>query len=306
MVGTFVLSLDTEIAWGTYGDLQGRAAAFDAFPALVRRLIRQLDIYEIAATWAVVGHLLLGEGEQTDVPQPHYSFATSNDSQRLADRPPAWAYAPYLRDWLMNTRTPQDIGSHTFTHVLATDSGVDCDLFHAQLAATVALHERLGLPAPRSLVYPQNRVAYIDALPSHGFTVYRGVAADWYAGWPAPLKRPAHLLDRALAFTPPTYPHPVPPSTLMPVNVPASQFLMSYDGVRNRIPTAARVNQAKRGLARAVARDEVFHLWFHPFNLASSPAMFEALVEILAHVWTLRESGQLAVQTMADLAAPPA
>lgn len=300
--GTFILSLDTEIAWGTYANLEARADSFDKFPRILRRIMRQLNIYEISATWAIVGHLLLDEGEATPVPQPHYSFADANDRERLANRPAGWSYAPYLVERLQSMRVQQDIGSHTFTHVLATDEGVTRDLFDAQLAEVVRVHKARGLDAPTSFVYPQNRVAYTDLLKKHGFTSYRGVAADWYTWFPSPLRRPAHLIDRTLALTPPTYRFDRRLTGEGLVNLPASQFLMSYDGIRSKIPTSSRVDQAKRGIQRAIERGEIYHLWFHPFNMGSHFVMCDAFTQILTHVWELRDEGKLRVMSMAQAA----
>ncbi|MEO1667407.1 MAG: polysaccharide deacetylase family protein [Chloroflexota bacterium] len=300
MTGTFILSLDTEIAWGTYTHLEKRAPAFDRYPELLNRLIQQLDIYEISATWAVVGHLLLSEAETTSVPQPHYRFAANPDSRRMDGHPPTWFRASYIADAIQSMRQPQDIGTHTFTHVLASE--VSRELFAAQLAEAVRVHTAKGLSAPRALVYPQNRVSHTDLLPDYGLITYRGTAHDWYARLPAPLRRPAHLLDRTLGIAPPTY---APADCLRSdglVNLPASQFLMSYDGIRQRIPTSARVKQARLGIKRAIQRGEVFHLWFHPFNLGSSDAMFDALSQILSMVWEARARGLLHVMTMTDMA----
>lgn len=297
---TFILSLDTEIAWGTYGDLNARAAAFDQFPALLGRLVNLLDIYEVPATWAVVGALVDGVG---DVPEPHYSFAPTPDTARRAGHPAAWFQMPGLLDVIQGMRVPQEIGTHTYTHLLADDAGVSRGLFAAQMAAVAALHERHGLPPVRSLVFPQNRVAHLDVLAEYGIIAYRGGAQDWYRWLPRPLQRPAHLLDRTLGTPPPTYAHHDRVRAHGTVNLPASQFLMSYDGPRAHIPTAARVQQAERGLRRATQRGEIYHLWFHPFNLGSSEAMFAALTEILAHVWELRAAGRLRTVTMGDLAA---
>jgi peptidoglycan/xylan/chitin deacetylase (PgdA/CDA1 family) len=303
MPGTFILSLDTEIAWGTYSDLDGRAPAFDDYPSLLKRLVQQLDIYEIPATWAVVGHLLLPKGERTTVPQPTYSFASQPDSARMQGRPAEWFYAPYLLDTIQSARVPQEIGTHTFTHVLADVPGVTRELFDEQLAEVVRVHTANGLPPPRSLVYPQNRIAHTDLLLKHGMITYRGPEPSWYRGMPGSARRIGHLLDRTLAVTPPTFTHSDCLHSDGLVNLPASQFLMSYDGVRGRIPTASRVMQAKRGLKQAIERDEIYHLWFHPFNLGSSDAMFEALSQILSEVWRLREGGVLLTRTMGDVAA---
>ena len=69
------------------------------------------------------------------------------------------------------------------------------------------------------------------------------------------------------------------------------------------IPIAARVAKAKAGLRRAVREGKIFHLWFHPFNLACDrEAMFAGLREILAEAARLRDSGVLDVRTMSGLA----
>ena len=301
MSGTFVLSLDTEIAWGTYANLSQRTQTFDNYRRLLLRLRRQLDIFEISATWAVVGGLLHPDGPRSPLLDVQYSFATTTERERINSHPTAWFYQPGLIDIVLAARAPQEIASHTMTHLLATDPAVTRTMFEAQLAAVVQAHAEAGLPAPRSLVYPQNRIAHTDLLPQYGFRSYRGVEQSAYTHLPPWASRPAHLLNRALAVPPPTYAPVQQPGT--PLNLPASQFLMAYDGIRAKIPTAARVHQARRGLNRAIQRGEIYHLWFHPFNLGSSDEMLDAFTQILALVYQDREQGTLRVQTMQQVAA---
>src|SRR5687767_9232224 len=59
--GVFVLSLDTELAWGSF-DHTPVAAFANRYPDLrgtIRRLLDLFERYELSATWAVVGHLFL-------------------------------------------------------------------------------------------------------------------------------------------------------------------------------------------------------------------------------------------------------
>jgi hypothetical protein len=301
--GTFILSLDTEIAWGTYGaaDVAARAASFDVYRDLICRLLDLLDRYQIPATWAVVGHLLLDACDgHPDLPQPHYVWADAPDADRDpctdAMRDP-WYYGPDVIAAIRAAQVEHEIGTHTFTHVLAGDAAVTPAIWEAQLAACAALHREHGLPM-HALVYPQNRVAYVDRLAAHGITVYRGQEARPYRRSTHPAARLLSLLDYALSRTPPTY----APSTLAasgpPLNLPASQFLLSYDGVRRFIPTGARIRQARRGLDQAIRRGEIYHLWFHPFNLGSGAGMFDALAGILKLAAARRDAGDLQVLTM--------
>jgi len=283
MAGLFILSLDTEIAWGTNTSALRRFAdCFDTYPDILRRLIALLDTYHIPATWAVVGHL----------------FLKPDDPRALKKTPSHWYHAPYLPDAICRARAQHEIGTHTFSHVYTDDPGTTTEVWQRELETVAQIHKEHGLPPPRSIVYPRNRVAYTDTLHQYGIIAYRGVEQNWYGD-----RRGAfHLLDRALGLPPPTY----DPATLTVgdnlVNLPASQFLMAYDGVRGKIPTASRVRQARLGLDRAAWRNHLYHLWFHPFNLGTSDRMFEALEQILRGVAQHRDAGQLKVMTMASAA----
>ncbi len=281
MTATFILSLDTEIAWGTDAHLLPRyAACFDDYPAIVRRLIDLLDTYQVPATWALVGHLLL---------QP-------DDPRALKRTPAGWYHAPYLLDWLRAARTPHEFATHTFAHIY-TDVVSPAE-WEADLRLCLDLHREHGLPAIRSLVFPRNQVKYLDTLTRLGIVAYRGVEGRR----PREQRGVRHLLNRALAVQPPTYALTGCREPNGLVNLPASQFLLAYDGIRGFIPTASRVRQARLGLEQAVRLDEVFHLWFHPFNLGTSPRMFTALETILRQVDHLRQSGTLQALTMAQAA----
>lgn len=308
MTGIFILSLDTEIAWGTYGAAKLRASSpcFDGYRAYFPRLVALLDQYQIPATWAVVGHLFLDRCDgHPDVLQPHYTWADAPDSARDpcsdVDRAP-WYYGADIIAQIRAANMPHDIGTHTFTHVIAGDPAVNRAIWESQLAKCAALHAQHGLTM-RSLVYPQNNIAYLDTLPDYHIIAYRGEEESWYRGFPRRLQRACHLLDRTLALPPPTY----DPARLKVndrlVNLPASQFLMAYDGIRGKIPTGARVAQARRGLDAAVRKGHIYHLWFHPFNLGTSSAMFDALEQILREVVRRRDASDLSVLTMADAAA---
>jgi hypothetical protein len=70
-------------------------------------------------------------------------------------------------------------------------------------------------------------------------------------------------------------------------------------GFRRYIPVSRRVRRAVRGLEAAVSKRRVFHLWFHPTNMADeTEAMFAGLEQILQHASQLRERGQLDFKPM--------
>jgi peptidoglycan/xylan/chitin deacetylase (PgdA/CDA1 family) len=287
MAGLFILSLDTEIAWGTYGAAIARHAhAFDNYRLLMRRLLDMLDSYQIPATFAVVGHLFLERDDPRAVPL------------RCPDHPD-WYHAPDVIKAIRSACMTHEIGTHTFSHMFTSE--VRKETWEAELQICARLHEEHKLDL-RSIVYPRNQVAYADRLSHYGIIAYRGMEQKWYRQ-PSGLRgRLLSYLDYLLALPPVTY----DPATLRQgdklVNLPASQFLMSYDGLRGWIPTAARVHQAKLGIEPAVRRGHLYHLWFHPFNLGSSQKMFDALEQILREVVRRRDAGELRVMTMQQAA----
>jgi Polysaccharide deacetylase len=311
--GVFTLSLDTEIAWGTFdhGGLTRYARHFDQIRPVVRRLVSLLDAYNIPATWAFVGHLLLQRCQREkdgtihpDVLRPRYDWFSADwhacDPATDIRRDPWW-YGTDLLEMVVEAQSNHEIATHTFSHIVVDDPNCTPEIFRSQLQACADLHKKHGLPF-QSIVYPRNKVALLDVLPPFGISAYRGPAKRWYSRLSPPLVKAFRLMDHSLPFPPPTY-GLGEIRTESPTNVPASMFYMPRDGFRRAIPIWARVQKAKLGLGRAAARGELFHLWFHPFNLASDPHLFDGLAEILAFASELRSSDQLRILTMAQVAA---
>jgi hypothetical protein len=74
---------------------------------------------------------------------------------------------------------------------------------------------------------------------------------------------------------------------------------MPMHGVRRFIPISRRVSRALKGLDGAVRERKLFHLWFHPTNLADHLAeMFEGLRTVLRYAHQLREHDQLLIVPM--------
>jgi len=85
--------------------------------------------------------------------------------------------------------------------------------------------------------------------------------------------------------------------------VPASMIYFPMHGLRRYIPVSRRVQRARRGLDAAARTGRVFHLWFHPTNLADEPeAMFRGLRDIFSAARELRRQGRLSVASMGTVA----
>ena len=147
-------------------------------------------------------------------------------------------------------------------------------------------------------------MGHLDLLREHGFTAYRGPDPAWYEGgrWPRHVQRLGHLADVVLARRPPVgLPEEVLPGLW---NLPGSMIYFPMHGRRRHIPLSRRVARAVKGLDAAAEQRRIFHLWFHPTNLAfEMDAMFSGLRQIFERAAAMRRSGDLAIKPMGTIVA---
>ena len=311
--GVFTLSLDFELLWGTvdlFGPERFRRACEVEREIVVDRLLSLLEEFEIPATWCILGHLLLAECRSSngrahpEIVRPRHAWVRGDwlqhDPCSDETRAPLF-YGRSLVERILACRVPQEIGSHSFSHVIFSDSGCSRETAASELQASVAAARDLGLTL-RSFAFPRNGVGHLDLLPEFGFTSYRGPAPRWYerreplTGW----HRIAHLWSVLAASTPPVVTLETAGASL--VNVPASMIYFPMHGPRRHIPLSRRVRRARKGIDAAIRTGRVFHLWFHPTNLADEPeTMFRGLREIFTAVHDGRRQGRLSVESMGTL-----
>ncbi len=312
--GVFTLSLDFELLWGTvdlFGPEKFRRACEIERDQVLDRLLALLAEHDISATWCILGHLFLdrchasGGRPHPEIVRPRHRWVRGDWLQHdpcSSESAAPLFYGRTLVEKIRACRIPQEIGSHSFSHVVFSDPGCSRDTAASELAASASAAGELGLE-PRVFAFPRNGVGHLDLLREFGFECYRGPAPRWYEREERPraLARLARLATVLSASTPPVVAAEPGPGGLW--NVPASMMYFPNHGLRRRIPVSSRVRRAFKGLDAAVRMRRVFHLWFHPTNLADDPdAMFAGLLAILARVGELRRKGRLAVAPMGALA----
>jgi peptidoglycan/xylan/chitin deacetylase (PgdA/CDA1 family) len=310
---TFTLTFDTELIWGSFDQISPEVFArrYPDVRETIASVLRLLDDFEVSATWAVVGHLFLQScqrrGSQLAHPElsarPRQGSGTGDwyaaDPCTDRRRDPLW-YGDDILDALQATRTPQEIGCHSFSHAVYGDPAMTRAAVDADLEACVALAAARGLVL-RSFVFPRNCEGHHEALQAHGFRAYRGLEPTWQASLSGPLGRAVRLADHLVALPPPvSRPHERLPGLW---NIPASALLIPRTGLRRVVPTESQVRKAKAGLRRAKDVGGVFHLWTHPFNLASDrKSMIAVLEAILRDAANARSRGELVIEPMASIA----
>ena len=311
---TFVLSLDTELIWGSFRRMS--PARFDADYPRVRDAIRQiitlLDTFEIAATWAVVGHLFLDSCERdlaglahSDIVHPGQSGWTRDwyalDPCTDLRRDHLW-YGSDILDMIQAARVPQEIGSHSFSHPRFGDPAMTQEAAASDLDACLDAARSRGIEL-RSFVFPGNSEGYHELLRERGFHAFRGIGPEEarVRALPDALQRPVRLATQVLG----TRPLVGRPREVLPGlwDIPASMLLLTRTGLRRYSTHAARVRRVRAGLSKARRSGSLFHLWTHPWNLADDPAFHLAVVrDILQEVARQRDAGTLLVETMGDAA----
>ncbi len=311
--GAFTLSLDFELIWGTV-DVRGpgpfRSTCETEREVVVDRLLELLAEFGISATWCIVGHLFLSacapqEGvKHPEIVRPSHPWVAgdwfSHDPCGSEETDPIF-YGSSLIERIRSCQVAQEIGCHSFSHVIFGDEGCSRQTATSEVAACVRLARDRGIEL-RSFAFPRNRVGHLDVLREHGFTGYRGPEPVWYESprLPRPVKRLGHLADVASARRPPVV---VPEETADGIwNLPGSMLYFPMRGPRRYIPLSARVRRAIKGLDRAAAERRIFHLWFHPTNLVDeSELMFAGLRSIFEHVDELRRDSRILVAPMGEV-----
>jgi peptidoglycan/xylan/chitin deacetylase (PgdA/CDA1 family) len=313
--GVFTLSLDLELIWGTL-DLLGpdvfreRCKIERAF--VIDRLLDLFVEFEIRATWCVVGHLLLdrcyGDNgrKHPEIVRPQHAWCRGDWFQHDPDGTEVEAPEFLGRSLVEKIRrcpVPQEIGSHSFSHVIFGDAGCSRETARAEIEACIKLGTRMGL-SMHSFSFPRNQIGHSEILAEYGFACFRGLEPSWYRrpGVPTAIQRLAHLLENVTVARPPVV---LPRRTLEGlVEIPGSMVYFPAHGLRRLIPVSWRVRRALKGLNAAVRQNRIFHLWMHPTNLADeTEALFEGLRQILEHVSRCRDRGAIDVMPMVALAA---
>jgi hypothetical protein len=311
--GVLTISLDLELIWGTqdlFGPERFRRACEIERTVVIDRLLDLFVEFDVQATWCVVGHLMLDRcaaengTKHPEIVRPSHSW-----------HPKDWfQYDPCghedsdsiflgrsLVEKIRACPVQQEIGCHTFSHAIFGDEGCSRETAESELAACLRIAREMGI-AMHSFAFPRNKVGHLDVLSKYGLVCYRGPEPHWYQSKTVPtLVRRIFSLVAVLASSEPPVAHPEEIAAGL-WNVPGSMIYFPMHGLRKYIPVSLRVNRAIKGLNAAARQNRVFHLWFHPTNLADeTERMFGGLRTILEHAALLRARDELSILPMRSL-----
>lgn len=305
---SIVISIDFERRWGVHHrigmDLDVYREHLENVQPVVSGLLQLFAARNIRATWAAVGALGCQDWNEyfARAPRPpQYDNSALAISPRYADldRDGHLHFAPDLLR-AIHAAPGQEIGTHTFSHVLMGEAGVTADDVRADLDAVARLWcERFGRP-PQSLVFPRNQVAFLPVIRACGIRMWRGNEIGWYhdcndAGKNRPVARARRLIDSLT----PWVRHAsaiegdmVRASLFLRTNLPAPGWKLHCARIRNELD--------------ALQAPQVFHLWWHDHNLGAQLRERLGRVEqVLDMIADRCARGALVSRNIGDLAPRP-
>lgn len=304
--GTFLFSLDTELAWGYFDLDDERQRLFSSDGSRERRSIRRLlalmDEFGIKSTWAVVGHMMYDRwvaSEKNPVMKwrgKHRAF-----DQIFETDHPLW-YGADMVELLLAEGEQHEIGCHGFTHTPFWDLTEDEARIEIECWQEAA--DRWGIEG-RTVIFPRNQIKHLHLYQEAGFTCYRGnkVMADFYQ---VPvIGKVYNRLDLVLQFA---VPERFEPSLneLGMVNLPASQWLFRINrgletGLDRLNLHRLRLGSMIRGIRRAADEGRYIHLWAHPWEFRTEKD-FDKLRVLFGIVQQEAHRGRMRSVTMLEAA----
>lgn len=309
--GVFIISLDLELAWGSF-DIGGLPSFYYKLlqtRRVVDTLLSLFHEYQVPATWAIVGHLFLDHCEAVDgvkhpdMPRPTHSWFKEDwyayDPASNIETDPLW-YGRDIVEKVMVAEPRQDIGSHSFSHVIFGDEGCSPEVAEAEIAKCVALAQEIGIEL-KSFVFPRSRGGHYQILRKYGFSCYRAPRPGWFNAFSGQARRLAKFIDDMLALPPScaTVEEQLPGLW----GISASAYYRPANGFGTIIPMASRVHKSIKGIDKAMSTKGVFHLCLHPCSLGvKTEPLVGGLQKILQYADEQRQKGKLDLLSMSQLA----
>ncbi|UHQ95335.1 polysaccharide deacetylase family protein [Haloterrigena alkaliphila] len=292
-MGSVVVSLDAELGWGFHDLPDPPTERVEAGRRGWQVMLELLDEFDVPATWAVVGHLMLDscDGSHESHPAPSGWFDREREAWR--DREDL-RFGPDLVAGILEADADHEFASHSFSHVLFGREETERELAVAELDRATEIAAEWNQSVD-TFIYPRNDVGHRDVLAEYGVSAYRGKSPtrDGVRG-----VFDSTVRDRSMLVDPATDEYGL-------VNVPASLFLFGFEGpartVAESIWTDPMLELARRGIDEAVHGDGVFHIWLHPNNLTSERDDAR-MRSILSYLAKRRAETDLTVETMGDVA----
>jgi hypothetical protein len=279
--GSFIISIDLELAWGVWDKLNSQSIQkiIEYERKICSNLIKIFDENEIPVTWAVVAALLDSKNKMI-----------TDQNQK------AW-YAPDILEKILNSKMKHLIASHSYNHKefdKCSKEQIDQDF-----EKSIHFFKLININ-PDVFVFPRNQVFHLDILKKYKFKTYRSVDKSWYKKvymFNKQLGKISNLIDKII---------PIKTNSVKPsvdkfglTEMPTSILLLSKNGVRSLATNYSMFKKIKDGIDLAINRNECFHVWFHPSNFYfKTEKQFDLLKKTIEYVNFKRQQGLIDIKLL--------
>ena len=304
-----VISLDFELRWGVLDKVYEDADAYrDNLISVHENVPWILELFNsrgIHATWATVGALACDNWDEFEAVRPSMLPAYKNkkmeyvnEINKIVDPEGKLYFAPDLVQKIIET-PGQELGTHTFGHIYATEPDVTYEQLLADLHTCKSFLKKKFSYTPTSLVYPRNQVIYEERLLEEKVVeCYRGnedvdyLSAENQRGKKL-FNRVKILLDAINPFSSHAYEF----GSITKNNIKSSAMFRIYlSGILRRMHLA----KLKYSISR-LKDDEVYHIWFHPHNLGTCQKRKNDFIDFVDFIEKKITSGKLQSLTMGEV-----
>jgi hypothetical protein len=304
--GYFLFSLDTELAWGHFDRF--RPGLFSADGSRERHAIQRLlalcDEFGITATWAVVGQLFNDRYPDVDT-YPAAWRGRYPVFEQLYQQGHPLLHGRDVIEMLLGHADRHEIAFHGFTHRVFDEREMSAEAAEGEISAWLqAARDRVA--APKTVVFPRNRVGHLPVFRAAGFTCYRGVEvrARIHAV-PVLGKAFRRFEDLSSLVVPQPFDRPEPDHSGL-VNLPASRWLFGFNRRADRLIdrlalSTLRMRRVAAGIHQAAAEGKIIHLWAHPYEFQTD-ADFQKLRYLFSSYALEAARGRMQSVSMAWLA----
>ncbi len=285
--GTFVISIDVEMSWGAiHHGMPHDLTPYQRERESVSNLLEKMDRYDISSTWAVVGHLFLEHcsfptgAKHPNIVRPEYPWYSGDwyqlDPCSSLPNSPTW-YAPDLVEAIRSSKTQQEIGSHSFGHLIVGEEGCSADAFRTDLEHALLVAQDVGISLD-SFVFPRNSIGHLQVLRESGFSSYRSNTPARFSEHGRSARSVLAAIDKVKPLNSGAI-HPSVEDGL--VAIPQTYLFNPSSSTANRLGTELWARTVRRRLRHAVRTSSLFHLWFHSHNISDNPPRAMRALEVL-------------------------
>jgi len=320
--GTFVISLDYEIHWGTFDamTMEEYGDNLKNVNNVIDRLLILCDKYNVKLTFATVGMLFAKNKEEllrfnpSQIPTyENKKLDAYNLINKIGDNEDEddLHYAQSVIKKISKD-TNHEIGTHTYSHYNCLVGGQTLEQFEEDIVAAKNIGKHLNINI-ESIVFPKNQVndPYLEVCYKHGISSYRGTEKSAiyntkdkrFKRYFVPLIRLSRLIDGYINLTGHnTYDVlKINTSKKEIINLPSSRFLRPYFP-KLKFLEKLKVRRIIKSMKYAAKKNELYHLWWHPHNFgANMDENFKNLEEIFEEFEKLNKKYNFQSNTMTEL-----